>query len=540
MTAGQYVAAVSTPADSGVTPGPVSMPFDLLEQSCKRVGILGLVFAGMWAFGLLMANVAGRFVMDEMPLHAHAWPMPGNLVAGIGIAMSLGLTALAAKLHDRPNFLLDLSLGFEVLTAFLLGIMAQWAPEVTPARLTWIPIVILAFPAIAPNTPAKILVAGLLAATMDPVGVLIAKARGVTIDADAAALGLSFVGNYVCALIAVVPAHIIRGLGKQARRARDLGSYKLGDEIGRGGMGEVYRAEHKLLARQAAIKLIRPEMLGARDPDAARVMVTRFKREAQAAAALRSPHTIELYDFGTSQDGAFYYVMELLDGIDLDTLVQRFGPLPADRVVHFMRQACLSLAEAHTQGLVHRDIKPSNLLTTRMGVEVDFIKVLDFGLVKARHGREDTLLTQPQVATGTPAYMAPEVAMGETDIDGRADLYSLGCVMYWLLTGQLVFERDVPLAMLHAHVSEPPVPPSQRTEVGIPAELEAVVLACLAKKPEDRPRDAFALEDALARVPSTEAWNTDRARQWWDTHLPTRAVAEPCDKGELAPEISAE
>lgn len=540
MTAGQYVAAVSTPADAGAAPGPVSMPFDLLEQSCKRVGILGLVFAGLWVFGLVMANVAGRVGLDDMHVHAHAWPMPGNLVAGIGLAMSLGLTALAAKLHDRPNLLLDLSLGFEVATAFLLGIMAQWSPEVTPARLTWIPVVILAFPAIAPNTPAKILVAGLLAATMDPVGVLIAKLRGVTIEASPLTLTLSFLGNYVCALIAVVPAHIIRGLGRQARRARDLGSYKLGDEIGRGGMGEVYRAEHKLLARQAAIKLIRPEMLGARDPDAARVMVTRFKREAQAAAALRSPHTIELYDFGTSQDGAFYYVMELLDGVDLDSLVQRFGPVPADRVVHLMRQVCLSLAEAHGQGLVHRDIKPSNLLTTRMGVEVDFIKVLDFGLVKARHGRADTLLTQPHVATGTPAYMAPEVAMGEADIDGRADLYSIGCVMYWLLTGQLVFERDAPLAMMHAHVSEPPVPPSARTEITIPADLDAIVLACLAKKRDDRPRDALELGGALDRMPLAGAWSADRARQWWDTHLPTRAVAEPCTKGELAPDISAE
>ncbi|MDH3479975.1 MAG: serine/threonine protein kinase [Gemmatimonadota bacterium] len=540
MTAGQYVAAVSTPADRDVAPGPISMPMDLLEQSCKRVAVLGLVFAGLWASGLVMANLTGRFLMDGLPLHGHAWPMPGNLVAGIGLAMSLGLTALAVKLQDRPNLLLDLSLGFEVATAFLLGVMAQWTPEITPARLTWIPVVILVFPAIAPNTPTKILVAGLLAATMDPVGVLIAKVRGVTIDASPLALAVSFFGNYVCAFIAVIPVHIIRRLGRQARRARDLGSYKLGDEIGRGGMGEVYRAEHKLLARQAAIKLIRPEMLGARDPDAARVMVTRFKREAQAAAALRSPHTIELYDFGTSQDGAFYYVMELLDGVDLDTLVQRFGPVPPDRVAHLMKQACLSLAEAHGQGLVHRDIKPSNLLTTRMGVEVDFIKVLDFGLVKARHGRADTLLTQPHVATGTPAYMAPEVAMGETDIDERADLYSLGCVMYWLLTGQLVFERDNPLVMMHAHVSEPPVPPSQRTEITIPAELEALVLTCLAKKRDGRPRNALELGRALSSVPGAGAWSADRAQQWWDTHLPTRAGAEPCDRGELAPHISSE
>jgi serine/threonine-protein kinase len=398
--------------------------------------------------------------------------------------------------------------------------------------------VLLIYPAIAPNTGGKILIACLLAASMDPLGLLIADLRGVEFERDPVVMVLSLTPNYFVALIAVVPAKIIHGLGRQARKARELGSYKLGEPIGQGGMGTVYRAEHRLLARQAAIKLIRPEALGARDTDGARVLVERFKREAQTAATLRSSHTIELYDFGTTQQGSFYYVMELLDGMDLDTLVERFGPVPPERAIHFARHACLSLAEAHHHGLVHRDIKPSNLVTSRLGVQHDYLKVLDFGLVKSHDGRGQTLLTQPHMTTGTPAYMAPELALGEETLDGRADLYALGCVLYWLLTGHLVFEGDNPMKVMHQHISETPKPPSQRTELSIPAELDALVMTCLAKEPADRPDHALALMDLLDAVPLATPWTPQRARQWWDGHLPTPMGASPCNKGELAPAVS--
>jgi serine/threonine-protein kinase len=304
-------------------------------------------------------------------------------------------------------------------------------------------------------------------------------------------------------------------------------------------MGAVFRAEHRLLARQAAIKLIRPEVLGPRDAEARRVTLARFRREAQTAAALRSPHTIELYDFGSTQDGSFYYVMELLDGMDLDTLVERFGPNPPERAVHLIRQACLSLAEAHQVGLVHRDIKPSNLVATRMGVQLDFLKILDFGLVKGHDRSEETMLTQPHMTTGTPAFMAPELAMAEPDLDGRADLYALGCVLYWLLTGQLVFPGNNPVKMMHQHVSDSPVPPSQRSELEVPEELDAVVMRCLAKKPADRPATAAELARLLEAVPLASPWTEDRMRRWWDTHLPDQAGVAPCDKGEIAPALSA-
>jgi serine/threonine-protein kinase len=253
-------------------------------------------------------------------------------------------------------------------------------------------------------------------------------------------------------------------------------------------------------------------------------MVQRFKREAQAAASLRSPHTINLYDFGVTDDGTFYYVMELLEGADLDTLVKRFGPVSAGRAIYLLRHACHSLGEAHTRGMIHRDIKPSNIHTCRLGMNVDFVKVLDFGLVKtdAKAERGETLLTSPDVTTGTPAYMAPEMALGE-NMDHRADIYALGCVGYWLLTGRLVFEADTPVKMMLEHIRSAPVPPSRYSELEIPPELDAILLACLAKNPADRPADAAELSRRLEQVPACDPWTRERAEAWWDAHLPAAA-----------------
>ncbi len=229
--------------------------------------------------------------------------------------------------------------------------------------------------------------------------------------------------------VAVVVSHVVTRLGRQVAKARDMGRYQLGELLGRGGMGEVYRATHRMLARPAAIKLMRPEMLGMLDGESAHLAAVRFRREAEAAARLRSPHTVELYDFGVTDDETHYFVMELLDGMDLESMVRRYGPLPAGRVIHVVRQVCESLEEAHTAGLVHRDIKPANIHLGRLGLRYDFAKVLNFGLVKSigSAGTEDTAATSAGLTPGTPAYMAPEIAMGG-GVDGRADLYALGCV----------------------------------------------------------------------------------------------------------------
>jgi serine/threonine-protein kinase len=279
-----------------------------------------------------------------------------------------------------------------------------------------------------------------------------------------------------------------------------MGSYRLGALLGRGGMGEVYLATHRMLARPAAIKLIRPEVLASGDESMAQTAAARFRREAEAAARLRSPHTVELYDFGVTEEGTLYLVMELLEGTNLELLVRREGPLAAPRVIHILRQVCESLEEAHAQGLVHRDIKPANIHLGRLGLREDYVKVLDFGLVRSIAGpSEESLTLAAGMTPGTPAYMAPEMAH-EGKVDGRADLYSLGCVAYYLLTGHLVFEGETPLQTIVKHLQLPPEPPSRRTDRPIPAELERLVVACLEKRPEDRPPSAAALSVALAGV----------------------------------------
>jgi serine/threonine-protein kinase len=310
--------------------------------------------------------------------------------------------------------------------------------------------------------------------------------------------------------------------GKLIRQAREFGSYRLVTPLGHGGMGEVWRAEHRLLARPAAIKLIRPEMLGAADEEGRRVTLRRFEREAQATALLRSPHTIQLYDFGVTDDGTFYYVMELLEGFDLETLVQRFGPVPWDRVVHLLGQVCHSLAEAHERGLTHRDIKPANIYVCRYGRATDFVKVLDFGLVRSRresHYR-DASTTQDGVVAGTPSCMAPEQITGGRPLDARTDIYGVGCVAYWLLTGKQVFDAASPVMIMAHHLETPPPPPSARTEQAIPPDLEAAVLACLEKDPDRRPQTADALAERMAPCGAAASWSDERARAWWGEHAP--------------------
>ena len=282
--------------------------------------------------------------------------------------------------------------------------------------------------------------------------------------AGASIVVLNGLENYLAAILALLPSLVLRRLGAAVQKAREMGSYELVERLDRGGMGEVWRARHRMLARPAAIKLIRPDRLGLAHGQAADNIVLRFEREAQATAALHSPHTVELYDFGVTREGTFYYVMEILDGLDLESLVRRFGPVPAERAAHLLVQACDSLDDAHFAGLIHRDIKPANLYACRRGRRYDFLKVLDFGLVKSSwaDASSDPALSRESAITGTPAYLAPEVVLGERAIDGRVDIYGLGCVAYWLVSGQRVFEGATSMELVLHHVQTAPVPPSQR------------------------------------------------------------------------------
>ena len=303
----------------------------------------------------------------------------------------------------------------------------------------------------------------------------------------------------------------------QLNEAQAVGSYRLVTPLGSGGMGEVWLAKHRFLVRPAAVKLIRHDAPSGAARDQ---LVRRFEREAQVTAGLRSPHTVQLYDFGVNDTGSFYYVMEFLQGLDLHQVGTRFGPQPAERVVVLLRQACRSLAEAHERGLVHRDIKPANLFVTRLGTEYDYVKILDFGVVKEQSVRDATMLSNPNVVQGTPAFMAPEIVLGESRIDGRADLYSLACTAYWVLTAHTLFEAPNAAQMLVHHVQTRPVPPSQRSELFIPEQLEAILMMCLEKDPEKRPSSALEVDFQLARVPSEVPWTNERAQKWWEVHAP--------------------
>jgi serine/threonine-protein kinase len=331
--------------------------------------------------------------------------------------------------------------------------------------------------------------------------------------------------------LATIVSRVLYGLRRQVAEATELGQYILEERIGGGGMGEVWRARHRFLIRPAAIKLIRPEALGAGAADS-NLLLRRFEREARATAALKSPHTVQLYDFGATDDGRLYYVMELLDGIDLDTLVRSYGPVPPERAIRILRQVCSSLLDAHGNGLVHRDIKPANIVVSRAGTTFDFVKVLDFGLVKldtARRAEDDAVarLSSDGSTSGTPAFMAPEVILGSPTTDHRVDLYALGCVGYWLLTGKLVFEGKNAVEVMFHHAQTAPERPSGRVEWEVPAFLDQLILDCLEKDPARRPPSAEAVRDRLNATGLGSAWTAERAEQWWALHRPESFEVRP-------------
>lgn len=310
------------------------------------------------------------------------------------------------------------------------------------------------------------------------------------------------------AVIAVWGAHRFGTMRREAFDLKHVGVYTLNRRLGSGGMGDVFLAEHRLLKRPCAVKVIRQD----REGDAS--TITRFQNEVQATAQLSHPNTVEIYDYGVTDNGMFFYVMEFLPGMSTQELVERAGPLPAGRVIHLLRQVCGALAEAHRRGLVHRDIKPGNLFAAERGGTHDFAKLLDFGLVKSTGASGESIQhTREGVVVGSPLYAAPETAMGDGTIDARVDIYSLGATAYFLLTGRPVFPGTRALEIVIAHTREIPAPPSDYADV--PADLEAVVLRCLAKSPDDRFADVDELEEALSNCRDALRWNSRMAADWW-------------------------
>jgi serine/threonine-protein kinase len=331
----------------------------------------------------------------------------------------------------------------------------------------------------------------------------------------------------VVAVGAAVVSHVVFGLRAEVRRARRLGQYTVEAKIGEGGMGVVYRAHHGMMRRPTAIKLLRPEK-------AIEANLKRFEREVQLTARLTHPNTITIFDYGRTPEGVFYYAMELLDGASLERVVSLAGPLPPARVLHVLHGVAGALVEAHEAGLVHRDVKPANVILCRQGGIDDVPKVVDFGLVKDLETSGDAALTRADVIAGTPLYIAPEAITSPEAVGPQSDLYSLGAVGYFALTGQHVFRGRTLVEVCSHHLHSEPEPPSRRIDAPVPADLEALVLECLAKDPARRPAGARELRRRLAGCAGFGGWTEEDARAWWETHgAATAPVLSPPPDGDL-------
>jgi eukaryotic-like serine/threonine-protein kinase len=509
---------VVCPAPDKATPSgtrATRIPPAILGKSSSRLSWLAL-------FVLITSVVL--FILHHFLQPELRW-IEGQLVFQIAVALLIVAPLVIAAVHRyaflSPSRVLEVGVVFEILVAFGLSLL-----EFTKAKpplhaqlgVSFVPMWILLFGIFIPNTPLRTLIASVISACTGPLAYVLSRSITKIPAWDIPDLVIWFVPAFLIAGWTYLLSRDIYLMEIDISRAREMGSYSLERMLGHGGMGEVWVARHRGLCSGAAVKLIRPEVLMQKTGREAHVLRRRFEQEARATAGLKSPHTVALHDFGVAEDGSFYYAMELLEGLELEHLIERFGPQPPARVVKIMQQVCDSLAEAHSFGLIHRDIKPSNIFLARLGLNFDFVKVLDFGLVKSEKG-DQTRLTIEGTAAGTPAYMAPELATGKP-YDSRADIYSLGCIGYFLLTGTPVFDEPTPVAVALAHVQKQPVPPSERTELALPQSLESIIMRCLAKAPAERPQSAVELARLLGDCTDVGKWRRDDAERWWRVHLP--------------------
>ncbi len=501
-----------------------TLPNDLLQDAQRRLHVLALLIAFVFFVASFLEPVS-RGTEGLAWLFGRAVRWAPDVIS---ISLALAVAAITKYSRFSATAVFKLGLVFEVVISF--GIAAaeysdlyasnQYGPgDYGGVGMSWVAIWVLLYTMVVPTPPRKALLAMIASVSAVPI-VLALRIRfgSVEFAPGWTEFTLGMVLQYsLVVLMGYVGARVVYKMGAEVGRARDMGSYRLIDRIGRGGMGEVWQAKHRLLARAAAIKLVPPRALGSVGPSRETIL-GRFEREAQATASLRSPHTIELYDFGIADNGTFYYVMELLSGLDLSSLVARFGPVPPERAIHILRQTCHSLAEAHEAGLIHRDVKPANIFVARYGRDVDFVKVLDFGLVKSHTNdvadSNPDLTADGNVAGGTPAYIAPEQALGDP-VDGRTDLYASGCVAYWLVTGKQLFEGQTAMELISDHLRTAPVPPSQRVDLEVPADLESLIMRCLEKEPERRPRSADEFAAELGACEAAGRWTRERAHAWW-------------------------
>jgi eukaryotic-like serine/threonine-protein kinase len=521
--------SVKLAATGGTLPHLTGEVRDLVHFRLREVAVL--VTVG-WSLVLLLclSGLDGLFNVAYL-----GWGCVGAIAV-----MVLVFVACWVSLRGGPRYTLARLRGYEAVFVWGSVICAAWlryaavghALDRNPpdrfmvlyasalSGLIWMTVIVI-YGIFAPNTWRR-----LVGMTAGIVAVLIATEVATWAGQPAADRDL-FISNLLITLLAVFLAVGTAMYGSfklgsaqeeaitARRQLRDLGRYRLTRRLGTGAMGEVYLAEHTLLRRPCAVKLIRPTGVGGER------QVARFEREVQATAALTHPNTVEIYDYGRAEDGTFYYAMEFLPGLDLDELAERHGPLPPGRVIHLLRQVCGALREAHGVGLIHRDIKPANIIVCSRGGIHDVVKLLDFGLVSAIDpGAGGEKLTQDGAIAGTPEYMSAEQAEGVTQLDGRSDIYSLGAVAYYLLTGRPPFRKANALQLLFAHVREP-VRPIAEIRPDVPADLEGAVLKCLEKDRERRFQDVSALDDALAGCQRGAVWSEAQAADWWQRHGPT-------------------
>jgi len=507
---------------------------DALLRNRLRIAAL-LLFAGFLAF-----FIKSLFYLDQITAtcqHLLFWDH--LLVTCLAGALVLGLCRNCGVSLVKLRFAELLMFGGAAQYFMFVNYVEYWelaqrgvvAPNMSP----WL-LLIFTYALFIPNTwrRAAIVVGGI---ALLPVLVMVWSWWNIDHFAQLAVNGY-FGGVLPAAVMVLVLASTISvsgvatigSLRRQAFQARMLGQYRLKHLIGAGGMGDVYLAEHQLLKRPCAIKVIHPEKAG--DPRA----MARFEREVQSAARLTHWNSIEIYDYGSSDDGTFYYVMEYLPGLNLQQMVELHGPLPPGRVIHLLRQTCDALEEAHQRDLIHRDLKPGNIFAANRGGIYDVAKLLDFGLVKTLH-TDVPELTQEGSIAGSPLYMAPEQAGGTDAADARTDVYALGGVAYYLLTGEPPFARENTIKVLIAHAHET-VTPLSELRPDIPEDLEAVVMRCLEKDPDHRYQSAAQLAEALAHCEDAGSWTRQDAACWWGDHgcpkkraLDQQVVQEPAFVG---------
>jgi serine/threonine-protein kinase len=501
------------------------MPQDTAEELRfvqDRVALLGKVtffISGMFLLAVALADhLRGMERVEVMGRISHAL---GTLIA---LGTWLGLRR-ARTLPEATLLAVDL-LGTFCICASFVG-MGHWAvqPYGYYTAMLAVTHVSITRAMVVPSAPRRTLLLGIasFAGFLLMRATLPATAEMLRMGGRGRGLVEALLWSTAGVVVSSVASKVIYGLQKRAKAALQLGQYTLEEKIGQGGMGEIYRARHAMLRRPTAVKLL----LG----DSNELQLRRFEKEVQLTARLTHPNTISIYDYGRTPDGVFYYAMELLEGLTLEELVQRHGPLPAGRAIFLLLQVCGALHEAHQVGLIHRDVKPANIFLCRRGELADFVKVLDFGLVRDVKSNEQATQSNVNLVVGTPLYMSPEAILEPDQVDAATDVYGLGVVAYFLLTGTPPFRGKTVLEVCAHHLHSVPAPPSER--VTVPADLERVIMSCLEKSKEARPAGARALARALERCEAAGSWGSAEAEAWWAT-TPSARVATDAPSFTLA------